>query len=195
MSDTNLTKQNWELPGGLFIWIISVHETLLFFISLAIFKYQKSTDSVLFSQESSFVNLSQGTFYSVLLIGSGWAIAEAQSKYTISRRGTGRAAKNYHLLGLVLGIAFLGLKIFDFADKIKINKKFGDDAFWTFYWFLNSFHFFHVLVGIIFLIFLFFKLRKKPENKDIELFNSVAIFWHACDIIWILLFTSLYIGT
>ncbi|MFN3698067.1 MAG: cytochrome c oxidase subunit 3 [Pseudobdellovibrio sp.] len=194
MSDISIKKQTWELPGGLFIWLISVHETLLFFISLAIFKYQKSTDAVLFSQESSFMNLSQGAFYTVLLIGSGWAIAEAQSKYTISRRGTGRAAKNYHLLGLVLGIAFLSLKIFDFTDKIKINKKFGDNAFWTFYWFLNSFHFFHVLVGVIFLIFLFFKLRKKPENKDIELFNSVAIFWHACDIIWILLFTSLYIG-
>lgn len=193
MSDVNLTKQNWELPGGLFIWIISVHETLLFFISLAIFKYQKSTDSVLFSQESSFVNLSQGTFYTVLLIGSGWAIAEAQLQYTICR-GTRRVAKNYHLLGLFLGIAFLGLKIFDFADKIKINKKFGDNPFWTFYWFLNSFHFFHVLVGAIFLIFLFFKLRKSHENKDIELFNSIAIFWHACDIIWILLFTSLYIG-
>ena len=76
-------------------------------------------------------------------------------------------AKGKYIKGLnvlVLGIAFLGLKIFDFADKIKINKKFGDDAFWTFYWFLNSFHFFHVLVGIIFLIFLFFKLRKKPES-------------------------------
>lgn len=194
MSDTNLTKQNWELPGGLFIWIISVHETLLFFISLAIFKYQKSTDTVLFSQESSFVNLSQGAFYTVLLIGSGWAIAEAQLQYKTSSSGTRGFAKNYHLLGLVLGITFLGLKIFDFADKIKINKKFGDNAFWTFYWFLNSFHVFHVLVGVIFLISLFFKLRKKPENKDIELFNSVAIFWHACDIIWILLFTSLYIG-
>lgn len=194
MSNIKLTKQKWELPGGLFIWIISVHEALLFFISLATFKYQKSTDSVLFSQESKFLSLSQGTFYTVLLMSSGWAIAEAQSLYTISSSKKRKVANSYHLLGLTLGITFLGLKIFDFADKININKKFGDSTFWTFYWFLNSFHFFHVLVGIIFLIFLFFKLRRRHENKDVELFTSISIFWHACDIIWILLFTSLYIG-
>ena len=193
MLDNNLIKKSWELPGGLFIWIISIHETLLFFISLAIFKYQKSTDLILFNQESSFLNLSQGTLYTVVLLSSGWAIAEAQLQYSKPNQSTGWNGITYHLLGITLGMLFLGLKIFDFIDKIKLNKKFGDNAFWTFYWFLNSFHFAHVLIGMTFLILLFFKLRKTNEPKDIELFNSIAIFWHACDIIWILLFTSLYI--
>lgn len=193
MLDNNLIKKPWDLPGGLFIWLISIHETLLFFISLAIFKYQKSTNLILFNQESSFLNLSQGTLYAVLLLGSGWAIAESQLQYSKSNKSIGWNGITYHLLGIVLGMLFLGLKIFDFIDKIKLNKKFGDNAFWTFYWFLNSFHFAHVLIGMIFLFFLFFKLRKNNDTKDIELFNSIAIFWHACDIIWILLFTSLYI--
>lgn len=193
MLDNNLIKKPWDLPGGLFIWLISIHETLLFFISLAIFKYQKSTNLILFNQESSFLDLSQGTFYTIVLLGSGWAIAEAQLQYSKPNQSIGWNGTTCHLLGITLGMLFLGLKIFDFIDKIKLNKKFGDNTFWTFYWFLNSFHFVHVLIGMIFLFFLFFKLRKNNDIKDIELFNSIAIFWHACDIIWILLFTSLYI--
>jgi len=193
MLDNNITKKCWDLPGGLFIWLISIHETLLFFISLAIFKYQKSTDVFLFNKESSFLSLSQGTLYTVILLTSGWAIAEAQQQYTNPIKTNSRNGQKYHLLGLMLGILFLGLKFFDFIDKIKLNKNFGDNAFWTFYWFLNSFHFIHVLIGAIFLGYLLLKLRKKNEIKDLELFSSIAIFWHACDIIWILVFSSLYI--
>lgn len=183
-------KTLWDLPGGLFIWLISLHESLLFFIGLAVFKYHKSIEPILFKQESAHLNLWSGIIYTLILLLSGWAIAEAQSSYEKQARRNGQI---YHLMGLALGLLFLGLKVYDFVDKINKGKSFGESSYRALYWFLNGFHFIHVLIGVIFLISLLLALRQKATA--LETFKSVSVFWHTCDLIWILLFSSMYMGS
>lgn len=183
-------KTLWDLPGGLFIWLISLHESLLFFIGLVVFKYHKSIEPLLFKQESAHLSLWSGITYTLILLFSGWAIAEAQANY---EKQAQKAGQSYHFLGLALGFLFLVMKVFDFTDKINKGKSFGESSYWALYWFLNGFHFVHVLIGVILLFSLLLSLRRKAS--DLETFKSVSIFWHACDLIWILLFSSMYMGS
>lgn len=182
----------WFLPGGLFIWIISLHEVLLFSIGIAIFKYQNHTHLIEFSAEKTYLNLHLGVIYTVLLLASGWMIAESLASYLKSHFNKGRW---YLLAGIISGLIFLAIKLFDFYEKIHQGKQFGTNSFWTLYWFLNSFHFIHILIGSILLSIFYLKTKHSLSNLGIESFTSLGIFWHACDIIWILIFSTFYLNT
>lgn len=181
----------WHLPGGVFIWIISLHEILLFFIGIIIYKYQYYQNSVFFNSQKLYLSFPLGMTYTILLLTSGWCIAESLKLYRSNQVNKG---KIYHGIGIIFGLLFLLLKVYDFDQKINQGKRFGDDSFWSLYWFLNSFHFLHIFIGTFLLAYLFFKLPKPITKQSTEEFASLGIFWHACDIIWIVIFSTFYLS-
>ena len=40
----------------------------------------------------------------------------------------------------------------------------------------------------------FLEICKNNTIENLELFESVGIFWHTCDILWILIFSTFYMG-
>lgn len=186
------SNTDWFIPGGLFIWIISLHELLLFTIGIAIYKYQHHVNFAEFSAEKIHLNLNLGILYTFLLLASGWMIAESLASY---RKKAFIKGKRYLLSGFLYGAFFLAIKLLDFHEKILQGKQFGSNSFWTLYWFLNSFHFIHILIGSILLLIFYFKTKKSLSQTDLESFTSLGVFWHACDIIWILIFSTFYLNT
>jgi nitric oxide reductase NorE protein len=110
-----------------------------FLLVLLFFRYHKSMEPLVFKQETSFLSLPLGITYTLILLLSGWAIAEAQAHYKGFAQKKGQL---YHLFGLLLGGLFLGMKGFDFIDKIAKGKSFGDSSFWALYWFFKWFSFY-----------------------------------------------------
>jgi nitric oxide reductase NorE protein len=100
-------------------------------------------------------------------------------------------SRSFLLLGIVFGLAFLVLKSFEYSEKISQGYTSSFNAFFTFYWFLTFFHFMHVLFVTGILTFLFFKLKKESEGEVYALEVGGAL-WHMCDLIWILLFPTLF---
>ena len=83
----------WHLPGGVFIWIISLHEILLFFIGIIIYKYQYYQNSVFFNSQKLYLSFPLGMTYTILLLTSGWCIAESLKLYRSNQVNKG---KIYH---------------------------------------------------------------------------------------------------
>lgn len=190
-NNTPESNQEWYLPGGLFIWIISLHEFLLFSIGIGIYKYQAHANLTEFTLEKNHLNLFLGIAYTLLLLASGWMIAEALASYKDNQIAK---ARKYLFAGMSCGTLFLIIKIFDFNEKLLQGKNFGSNTFWTLYWFLNSFHFVHILIGSSLLLSFYLKTKKNPAPADIDSFTSLAVFWHICDIIWILIFSTFYLN-
>ena len=69
----------------------------------------------------------------------------------------------------------------------------GHNTFFTFYWMLTLFHVIHVIVGLVILTSVYFGLRKKKQSLSIEDVEASAVFWHMCDLIWLLLFPIIYL--
>lgn len=177
------------LPGGIFIWLISLHELLLFFIILIIYKAQYQANTQLFDVELKYLSLKMGIIYSAVLITSGWALAEALELYRIKKF---KYAMKYHLVSLILGFVFVAVKIYDLYEKVIQGKKFGDDTFWTIYWAVNGFHLIHIIIGFFLMGFLYYRL-KKHSVIDLNSFSSCGIFWHMCDVIWIMIYSVYYL--
>jgi nitric oxide reductase NorE protein len=185
------TKKLYYPPGGILIWLIIVLEIFTFLGAIIVFLYYRKENLAEFEISSNTLNPIIGTLNSIILITSGYFMAESISR--IRKIENQKAAKNI-LIGLILGVAFLVVKGLEYAFKIEAGYTLGYDTYFTFYWLLTGFHFVHVLFGVGLLGYMYLAVKNnKYDAKNYDDVESSAVYWHMCDLIWILIFPILYL--
>lgn len=94
----------------------------------------------------------------------------------------------------LLGLAFIGLELYEFHHLISQGYGPQQSAFLSSFFALVGTHGLHVTVGLIWLIVLMVMVGKKgltPINN--ARLMCLSMFWHFLDIIWICLFTVVYL--
>ena len=93
-----------------------------------------------------------------------------------------------------LGAAFLALEIREFADMIAHGATPQRSAFLSAFFTLVGCHGLHVAVGLIWLAVMMAQVEIKGFRATVERrLLCFALFWHALDIIWVWLFTVVYL--
>jgi heme/copper-type cytochrome/quinol oxidase subunit 3 len=94
----------------------------------------------------------------------------------------------------LLGSVFIGFQIYEFNAFKNEGLTLGTNLFGATFFTLTGFHGAHVTLGIIWLLGLFilsYKGRLGPATAlDVEL---AGLYWHFVDIVWIVIFTLLYL--
>jgi cytochrome o ubiquinol oxidase subunit 3 len=94
----------------------------------------------------------------------------------------------------VLGAAFLALEIREFAGMIAIGATPQRSAFLSAFFALVGCHGLHVAAGLIWLAVMMAQIAIKRFRPTVERrLLCFALFWHALDIIWVWLFTVVYL--
>jgi cytochrome o ubiquinol oxidase subunit 3 len=94
----------------------------------------------------------------------------------------------------VLGAAFLALEIREFADMIARGAAPQRSAFLSAFFTLVGCHGLHVAVGLVWLAVMMAQVAVKGIRATVERrLLCFALFWHALDIIWVWLFTVVYL--
>jgi cytochrome o ubiquinol oxidase subunit 3 len=94
----------------------------------------------------------------------------------------------------VLGAAFLGLEISEFASMIAAGAGPGRSAFLSAFFAVVGCHGLHVTVGLIWLVLIMAHFAVKGlQPYLLRRFLCFSLFWHALDIIWVGLFTIVYL--
>lgn len=103
------------------------------------------------------------------------------------------------MLGItfVLGAAFLCMELYEFAKMISEGLGPQGSAFLTAYFTLVGTHGAHIFIGLLWIVvlsvFLYSKGLTPQFGKRLTMFS---MFWHFLDIIWIFIFTLVYlVGT
>jgi cytochrome c oxidase subunit 3/cytochrome o ubiquinol oxidase subunit 3 len=108
-----------------------------------------------------------------------------------------RSTRTWLVATALLGMVFLAGQAFEFTEFVlhdppmKISTNPAASAFFT----LTGFHGMHVLVGVVMLLTLAgisFRRGKLSTSSGLNL-ESVALYWHFVDIIWIVIFTVVYL--
>jgi nitric oxide reductase NorE protein len=132
-----------------------------------------------------------GTINTIILITGGYFMALGIKKMKL---GLNIEASKMILLAMVTGIAFLLLKGYEYYDKIEDGIGLSTNTFFTFYWLITGFHFIHVTLAIFILLALYISIKKNKYTKDDYLdVETGGVFWHLCDLIWILVFPLFYL--
>ena len=95
---------------------------------------------------------------------------------------------------LVLGVVFLGLEIHEFAGLVAQGAGPTRSAFLSAFFSLVGCHGLHVTVGLLWLLTMMAQVVAKGYRADIQRrILCFGLFWHALDIIWVGLFTVVYL--
>ncbi|MFC6775619.1 cytochrome o ubiquinol oxidase subunit III [Methylobacterium gregans] len=94
----------------------------------------------------------------------------------------------------LFGAAFLGIELYEFAHLIHEGAGPGRSAFLSAFFTLVGTHGLHVTFGLIWLIVLMVQVAQRgliPENT--RRLMCLSMFWHFLDVIWIGVFTFVYL--
>ncbi|HWV22823.1 MAG TPA: cytochrome c oxidase subunit 3 [Thermomicrobiales bacterium] len=94
----------------------------------------------------------------------------------------------------ILGTAFLGGQFFEFSDFHHQGLSLQTNLFGSTFFTLTGFHGLHVGIGVLWLTtLLFVSLRGGLTSKDSMSLEVAGLYWHFVDIVWIIIFTLVYL--
>ncbi len=95
---------------------------------------------------------------------------------------------------VVLGLAFLGLEIYEFFEYVHEGHKFSTSAFSSAFYTLVGFHGAHVLFGVVWISLLMLQTKTKGLTTVTAPKLYVAgLYWHFVDVVWVFIFTVVYL--
>jgi cytochrome c oxidase subunit 3 len=107
------------------------------------------------------------------------------------RRGDNGALKFWTAVTLGLGVLFLAGQLYDYSE---LGFGIGDGVFGTTFYTLTGFHGAHVFGGAVGLtIVLARSLRGQFSARNHVAVEAVSMYWHFVDVVWIGVFTTIYV--
>jgi len=92
---------------------------------------------------------------------------------------------------IVLGGIFLLIQMYEFATN---GFGLADGVFGSTFYTLTGFHGAHVLVGLLLIAIVTNRARRGYVSADRETaLESVSYYWHFVDVVWLFLFSTLYV--
>jgi heme/copper-type cytochrome/quinol oxidase subunit 3 len=109
------------------------------------------------------------------------------------------AMKNWLLATLFGGIIFLSVQYVEWSHLLHGSEEWDPLTPWsspygaTFYA-CTGYHGLHVLVGVIYIFCTWVSaMRGNIQEKDSSVIEILGLYWHFVDLVWILLFTIIYL--
>ncbi len=113
-------------------------------------------------------------------------------------RGDQDSTRTWLLATAMLGSVFLAGQVFEFTEFITLeNMTLSTNPAASAFYVLTGFHGTHVALGVIMLLSLVGLSRRMGGLSDRQFLNLelVGLYWHFVDIIWIVIFTVVYLLT
>jgi heme/copper-type cytochrome/quinol oxidase subunit 3 len=125
------------------------------------------------------------------------ALAAVQNK-ELPKRTTGEkilgSSKLWLWMTAILGTAFLGCQAYEFTSFVHEGLTIRTNLFGSSFFTLTGFHGAHVTAGVIWLLTLLaIDYRRGLGPKDALNVDIAALYWHFVDVVWIVIFTVVYL--
>lgn len=108
--------------------------------------------------------------------------------------GNVRGLRIWLVATALLGSIFLGGQVYEFTTFVRHGLSLSKNLFGTTFFVLTGFHGAHVSVGVLILLSLFLNsLRGKIKQENSLTVELAGLYWHFVDVVWIVIFTVVYL--
>jgi heme/copper-type cytochrome/quinol oxidase subunit 3 len=109
-------------------------------------------------------------------------------------RGEVRRCRIWLVTTSLLGATFIAGQVYEFTTFVREGLGYTTNIFGSAFYTLTGFHGVHVSLGIAFLMSLvLLSLRGKLDADRAEVVEIFGLYWHFVDIVWIVIFTVVYL--
>lgn len=100
----------------------------------------------------------------------------------------------WFLVTFALGIAFLALEITEFRHFVAVGDSWRRSGFLSAFFTLVGTHGLHITIGLLWMGTLLWQVfRKGLKGSIVKRLTLLSMFWHFLDIVWIFIFTIVYL--
>lgn len=94
----------------------------------------------------------------------------------------------------LLGAAFLGMEMHEFAGLVQEGHSWNRSGFLSAFFTLVGTHGAHISVGLIWIVITVWQIYKRGiDHTAVKRLQLFSMFWHFLDIVWIFIFTIVYL--
>jgi cytochrome c oxidase subunit 3 len=199
--DTEAQQKDASTLG---MWVFLITEIMFFGGMFAAYTIYRSTYPNVFGLASSTLDIKIGAFNTCVLLISSFTMVMAVRAGQLGQRKT---IIFFLILTLIFGLAFIGIKGFEWHDKYVEHHIPGPtfhlegtqlqgqaQLFFSLYFAMTGLHAIHMVVGVGIILFIIWQTRRGVYSSDYFTPIDIAgLYWHFVDIIWIFLFPLLYL--
>jgi heme/copper-type cytochrome/quinol oxidase subunit 3 len=178
----------WKLG----FWIFMGSETLFFGTLISTYMVYKH-ESVTGPYPTDLLNIPLTSVSTFVLLMSSLAMVIALDGFQRNNRMMGLGG----LMGvIILGAGFLGFQAYEFTHFYHEGLTLQTNLFGSSFFILTGFHGAHVTLGVIWLLILWiesFRGRVAVTREHALKVEIAGLYWHFVDIVWIAIFTLIYL--
>lgn len=171
-------------------WMFLVTDVLIFaslFASYAVYRPRVAFGP---TPEQLF-HLGPALLETLLLLTSSFTVGMAI--YALRKSHAG-AVLVWMITTIALGAVFVILEIHEFASYANLGANWHQSAFLSAFYLLVGAHGAHVTFGILWAVTLLIQLgRRGLTPKNARKIYTFALYWHFLDIVWVFIFTAVYL--
>jgi cytochrome c oxidase subunit 3 len=125
----------------------------------------------------------------LILVSSSFVIHRGDT--AIKKNDLGGLRK-WYLLTAIMGAIFLGGQVYEY---LSLGYGLRTNLFANCFYLMTGFHGLHVFIGILLILGVLWRSRRAGHYSEIKHtgVEMAEIYWHFVDIIWIILFTLIYV--
>ncbi len=186
------------------MWTFLITEVLFFGGMFTAYVIYRNLFHAAFASTSEHMNVPLGGANTAVLICSSLTMALAVRAAQLGKRNSQIVCL---ILTMVFGLAFLGVKAFEYHEKYREHfipgpnflyepAQFAHNAqiFFFLYFAMTGMHAVHMIVGVGLLTYLLIgAFKNKWGATYFTPVEMIGLYWHFVDIVWIFLFPLLYL--
>ncbi|MDP6620180.1 MAG: cytochrome c oxidase subunit 3 [Nitrospinota bacterium] len=141
-------------------------------------------------EPAAHLSLAVGSINTLILLTSSLTMVLS---HAASGKDDDRAAARWLSWTLLLGLAFLVIKGFEWTTEIGAGFTPAAGIFWSFYYIMTGLHGLHVLGGVVVNALLLRWVLTGGVKSVGGRIEYGGLYWHFVDLVWIFLFPLLYL--
>ena len=170
--------------------LLFVASEAFFFIPLIVAYVVYHATSASAADPSRYLDIPRTAVFTACLILSSFTMRHAGILFRTGRR---RPSLAWLLATMALGATFLTGQGSEYVSLIREDVTISRDLFGTTFFTLTGFHGLHVFIGLILLGTLFGLQLKRGVTGPSQAVESVSIYWHFVDAVWMIIFPVVYL--
>ena len=180
-----------RIPGNKGIWAGITCEFVEFAVLFAVYFVSRAHFSESFHEGAQRLSVVFGTLITLLMVTSSYFIA---CSVNAIRNGRQRSALRWLVAGLLVALGYPVVKYFEIRWNLAHDINGSSGIFFTVYYYLTFNHLVHAVWGILGIFWVLARLLFQGYSAtDYSGLEALASYWHATDIIWLIIFPLFYV--
>ena len=98
------------------------------------------------------------------------------------------------LVSALFGLTFISGQVYEFTEFYRQGLSLSSNMFGTTFFVLTGLHGAHVTIGIVWLLLVWSRsMQGRLPSEKSEAVEIAGLYWHFVDIVWIFIFTAIYL--